>query len=364
MMATATMPAQRLRRLGFGLLSMLFSVHDSTVLASDEGLHTFENQNSVRLDVDPCLSIRQELDKAETDNLRRKLIACETLHRHHHHHQPSDATCSGFFTVLTDVWMPGNMLCKDTINANAAKLEMQDAQMRMRNHTLTVFSTWSDAELADCGLGIFGFTSIIIVNFDPRELLLRYNFTHSHLERMGTWHTYQRLSDVFRLALAAAHGMAYLDIDMLLVNPDTSRFLQNPNIAVPVWNDHGGPAGTVEIQNSGFCLKRSALYSALRIVRELIDAKGPTQHYFYTELGPYVLQRALRDIGLVEIILTCNPWEKSVDKIVEQFNQYDGFDWIHIDKAIRHNRNVKDLSNELLQRIGRPILVFKQASSQ
>jgi hypothetical protein len=248
--------------------------------------------------------------------------------------------CGGFFTVLSDIWFPAEP--NTTLQNVESQLRMQSYQMRELNETLTVYTT---AELAPT-LHVWhrseGHVSALrFVEFDAPELLRQNGFNDRHLERMSEWHRhpkahYSRMSDVLRLAIAAESGLAYLDLDMVLLAPSADRYLRTPVLAAPVWADESkAGGGTIEIQNSGFCLGRSQLRSTiLPIITALIDDKGAAQEYFYTELGPHVFQRALSQLGPIELLPTCKPWEPNERRIVEQHRKYH-FEWLHLCRSIR-----------------------------
>ena len=144
--------------------------------------------------------------------------------------------CSGFFSVLSSAWLRWENDCSEVVGRVSDRLRMQDEQMKEMDQVLTLFTTWNASELKECDL--HEFRNINFSSFDPLVLLPSYGFSVQQLAWMKMWNSHTRLSDVFRIALAAEHGMTYLDLDMMLLNPNPRVYLDSAVVAAPVDASH------------------------------------------------------------------------------------------------------------------------------
>ena len=224
---------------------------------------------------------------------------------------PPSMTCEGFFTVLANVWIPdesadNNITCESTYNKFREQLDVHNEQLLKMNSTMIVFTTWTQQQLeiegTKCSLDMY--PALRQVQFDPKQLLLESHedMTPQLVEYISNWqnvtiynpkgqrrnHLVTRLSDLFRILLAQKYKLAYVDLDMVYLSNDKRIYLQESNVAVPIWSEE---KGALEIQNSGFCFSTPQLNVLLRNAIQIIKSKGSIQttknKYIYTELGTY-----------------------------------------------------------------------------
>ena len=223
---------------------------------------------------------------------------------------PPTMTCDGFFTVLANVWIPdesaeNNITCASTYAKFQEQLEVHNAQLLKMNSTMVVFTTWTKDQLREEGsnCSLDKYPALRQVQFDPQQLLLESSddiMTPQVVDWISSWqnvtiqnpkgqrrnHLVTRLSDLFRIVLAKKYNLAYADLDMVYLSNDQRVYVQEPNVAVPIWSEE---KGALEIQNSGFCFNPAQLNVLLRNAITIIQSKGPVQttrnKYIYTELG-------------------------------------------------------------------------------
>jgi hypothetical protein len=194
-------------------------------------------------------------------------------------------------------------------------IERQNIQMAFMNSTLTIFTSWSEIQLTKYSSSCLPsarfqeqFPRINFRQFDPDQLLHKYNFTSQQITWMKDWsnmtkissyadnsadlkrlrdamksHVPARLADVWRILLAREYGMAYLDLDMFPISNYSQIYLGTPNVAVPIWSEE---TGALEIQNSGFCFTASQSDILIQKVKKLMNSYGEKQQYsMYTLFG-------------------------------------------------------------------------------
>lgn len=221
--------------------------------------------------------------------------------------------CKGFFTVMATAFTNDHGerdACNKLFNGRRyyrSLLKDHNQQMLKMNTTLTIFTTWTKEQLSErpelCRLDHL--PGLKVQSFDPIQILKNQQFTNEQIEWIQHWlnakskertqrykhhRVAARLADLWRVVLAKEYQMAYIELDMLLLNPYKETYLQHSNVAVPVWSEENG---MLEIQNSGFCFSRQQLNVILQKQQSIIQFRGPSQaiadnYELYTELGAYV----------------------------------------------------------------------------
>ena len=259
----------------------------------------------------------------------------------------------------------------------APMLEDHNRQMVAMNTTLTIFTTFTEEQLAQPGCHLNHLSNIETKQFDPVTLLKKYHYTDEQIKWMKLWHKVghkkdvngkrpekrvayhhyvTRLADIWRVLLAREYHMAYADLDMMYLSPHKEVYLKQPNVAVPVWAEE---KGAFEIQNSGFCFNSAQLDVLIRKQQLLINSKGPQQalveqYTVYTSMGPVLFQKSIQEMmyhGPIRLYLTSCDDDTDVKRIVTKQKQYQ-FVWIHLDSRFRggHMSNLREIHIELREK--------------